>query len=112
MNQNFTIDPSIELTARVQVNGVFLENESGESDILWYNLPLDRWYPFTVRSDDDGFYAENEDLSIFGFGGTDTEAIEDFFSAFEATWAGLKDVDDSQLTPDAIELREKLRRFF
>jgi hypothetical protein len=118
MNHNVSFEPPREtaLHAQIQQDGVVLEEESkgGSSGNVgyWFNSPRQVWYPYSVRREADGFYAENEELSIFAFGETDTEAIEDFISAIEASWEGLKNADDSELTPDAIELRDNLKRYF
>ena len=61
-----------------------------------------------VTNDDDGVHAENEELTIFGCGHSFAEAINELITSLSLTWAGLKDSTDDELTPDAVELRDRL----
>jgi hypothetical protein len=65
-----------------------------------------------ISNDADGSHIENEELSISGFGESIGDAFDDLIAYLVATWNGLKDAKDSELTPDAIELRDRLMLYF
>ncbi len=61
-----------------------------------------------ICEDEAGVHAENEELSVFAYGQTIADAINDFVAALSATWEGLKDLPESDLTVDAADLRKRL----
>jgi hypothetical protein len=64
-----------------------------------------------ICEDEAGVHAENEELSIFACGQNINEAIDDFLEVLFSTWQGLKDVPESELTADAVELRRHLMTY-
>ena len=75
-------------------------------------LPLARPLGVSIYDDAEGSHAENEELSIFGYGRTSGEAIDDFIAALVATWEGLKNASEQELSGDAVKLRRRLAPYF
>lgn len=65
-----------------------------------------------IRPDEGGFFAENDDVSVFAFGATPQESISAFLSSLTEKWEGLKDLKDYELTQDAIKARDILAHYF
>lgn len=63
----------------------------------------------SIYSDDDGVHAENEELTVFGFGETVSEALADFRTSLAETWDGLANTPEKNLTADAVELQRRLK---
>lgn len=64
------------------------------------------------KEGEDGFIAENDSLSIIGYGKTGPDAFSDFLESLGSYWKGLKDHPDHELTRDAIKLRDRLELWF
>jgi len=62
----------------------------------------------SVYHEDGCIHMENDELAVFGCGTSFGDALTDFIVTLSCTWAGLKDCADSDLTQDAIELRDRL----
>lgn len=84
------------------LSGVYLDDEG---------TLIQRPLRVFICEDEAGFHAENEELSIFACGPSIIEAIDDFKSALLATWQGLKNVPESELTADAVDLRRHLMTY-
>jgi hypothetical protein len=75
-------------------------------------LSLERPLKVSIYEDYEGFHAENEELSLFGCGGTSGGAIDDFIASLVSTWEGLREASEEELSGDAIELRRRLAPYF
>jgi hypothetical protein len=87
----------------VWLSGVNLDDEGS----IAIQSPLNVF----ISEDEAGVRAENEELSIFACGQNISEAIDDFIETLFSTWQGLKDVPESDLTADAIDLRRRLMTY-
>lgn len=65
-----------------------------------------------IVKEEDDIAAENEELAIFTGGGTEAEALDEFQATLVASWDGLRDAIEADLTPDALALRKKLSQHF
>jgi hypothetical protein len=106
---DFQLDP-----ISVQSGNTFLivERPRGETASIAGAFSAIESISCSVRDEEGVFIAENAELHIFGNGATGDAAIKDFYSSLKDTWDGLKGHADYQLTEDAIELRDRLARFF
>lgn len=97
---------SLEIGAKAPqtawLSGINLDNEG-----TFIQNPLKVF----IIEDEAGVHAENEELSIFACGQNINEAIDDFIAVLFSTWQGLKDVPESDLTADALDLRKLLMTY-
>ena len=123
LSYSFAAPSSDVMTMQIQKDGADITVELGanpaHSTVYLFGAYLDADQPSRIKEplrvfvceDETGVHAENEELTIFGFGADLNEAVNDFVSAFSSTWSGLKDVPESDLTADAIELRGRLAHY-
>jgi len=85
----------------IYLQGIIVDPEANES--IAYPLAVT-----FVEDEDGGYQVQNEEMSLFGYGSTATEAIDNLIAGLADTWQGLKDAGDDELTQDALELRNRL----
>jgi hypothetical protein len=65
---------------------------------------------YLTRSAENGYiYLRNRTLSILSYGCSPHDAVQAFQEDFGALWDFIAQADDATLTPDAIEVKNRLR---